>query len=263
MSTDLTTTTAGLPANYGNPFAEAGAGAGATTFVKFQGSSGDFLAGPEEEELAHNTPFAADIMNSRFIWSFWWESEVLETRETFVRDNPLGWDDEPDDLPEGFDGGMTIAEIRQARKDDPANFRDGWSVQASLNLRPLDGSDEEYTLKLNAGVAMNGFRALLSAFGRQFRVRQGLVPIITFTTRKYKSKVKSVGTRHAPIFKIVDWKSEEELAAAVGDDPADYDDTPDTGPVTQGLPAPEAQTAPADAQEPVRRGRRGARGNFG
>lgn len=253
-----------------NPWAAAGSGAGSTTYMKFKGASGDFLAGSDEEEIPHGTKLAADIETSKWNWSFWWDGEVLETVDTLIIENPLGFENEPDYLPEGYDGDMTLEEIRTEQADKSNNFMDGWSCQAVFNLREIGGEGEEYTLKLNQGVALNAFRAMLQTYGRQFRFKQGLVPIIELSARSYKSKNKSVGKRYSPVLKIVDWLSEEDLMNAVGDEGADYDDAPERDdpparPARAALP-PKDEEADDDAPAPAAgpRGRRGARGqNYG
>lgn len=253
-----------------NPWAQAGAGAGSQIYVKFKGASGDFLAGQDEEEIAHGTVFAADILNSKWVWAFWWEGEVLETIETRVDQNPDAWEQEPDHLPKDYDGDMSLEEIRAEQANRDSNFMDGWGCQAVLGMREIGGEGEEYTIKLNQGVALGGFRSLLASFGRQFRFKEGLTPLIELGAKSYKSKKKGVGKRFSPILKIVDWKSEEDLMAASGEDPSDYDDADevdrDEPPArTTRAIANDASTASKDeATQAPARGRRGARGsNFG
>ena len=253
-----------------DPFATAGASAsGQTTYVKFKGASGEYLAGQDEEEINHGTEFAADIMNAKWIWSFWWDGKVLETVDELLINDPKLNERMPDFLPDNDDIDMTLDEIKKMQKDDPANFRDGWSVQASFNMRPLDGSDEEFTMRLGGMVSLNAFAALCKAFGRRYKLEAGKLPIIELTTNKYKSKVKGVGTRHAPVLKIVRWESEADLLAAAGEDDGDYGDMdPDDA---AALPAPDADQVddaaqadeaaePAEEAPAARRGRRGARG---
>ncbi|QJA43132.1 hypothetical protein [Phaeobacter phage MD18] len=278
MSNALTNAAAGgamANADFANPFAAAGAGAGSKTFMKFKGASGDFLYGQDDEEMPHGTEFAADIENSKWNWTFWWEGEVLETIETRVAENPMGFEHEPDHLPEDYDGDMSLEEIRAEQADRKTNFMDGWSCQAVLDMREIGGEGEEFTIKLNQGVALNAFRSLLQSFGRQFRFKMGLIPVVTIGARSYVSKNKQVGKRYTPVLKIEDWRSEEDLMAAVGEDPDMYD-APDADadagasgeaeePKQIAAPADEA---PADGggEAPKRaargRGRRGAQ-NYG
>ena len=258
MSNALTAANSGEVAG-GNPWAMAGAGAGTTAFMKFTGATGDFTYGQEDEELEHGTTLAADVENSKWVWSFWWDGEVLETRESFVSQNPLGFDSEPDDLPEAYDGDMSLEEIRAEQADRKSNFMDGWSCQAVLGLREIGGEGEEFTLKLNKGVALNAFRALLNTYGKQFRFKVGMVPIVELGAKSYKSKVAGVGKRYAPILKIVDWKSEEELMADSGDDPDLYE--VDAAEDAVALPAPDESEA-EEKPKPRGRSRRGAQ-NFG
>lgn len=240
-----------------NPFAEAGAGAGSFIYIKFKGASGAFLKGQDEEEIDHGTQFGADIYNTEWHWAFWWDGEVLETIKTKVIEDPMAYDKEPDYLPEGYDGDMSLEEIREEQKDKNSNFMDGWSCQAVMNMRGIDDG-EEYQIKLNQGVALNAFRSLLQAYGRQFAFKEGLTPIISLDARSYKSKSKSVGKRFSPLLKIEDWKSESDLMAMVGDDGADYGDDDDYIPEDD-APAPKQIAAPAadedEAPKPRGRGR--------
>ena len=265
MTTAVTTGQGGALANAGvaNPFAAAGRDAGNTIFVKFKGSNGDFLAGQDEDEIAHGTCFAGDVMNAKFSWAFWWDGEVLETLDYHVVESPTAYDNEPDHLPKDYDGDMSLEEIREMQADRSNTFMDGWTCQGVVNLRGIDGDTEEYTLKLNAGVALKAFRAMLSSFGRVFMQKPGQLPIIELDARSYKSKNKTVGTRYAPKLTIVDWRTEEELAGG-GDDPSDYDDDADENVGNTEAPALESPKGEASSEAKLasRRGRRG-RGNVG
>ena len=235
----------------------------ATTYMKFKGASGQFLAGQDEDEIEHGTEFAANIFDAQWIWTFWWDGKVVETVDVLLREDPMAFENMPDFLPEDDDIDMTLEDIIQAQKDDPANFRDGWSVQASFGLRPVDGSDEEYTLRLGGSVSLRAFHALRRSYGRQYKLKAGLIPIVTLTADQYKSKIPGVGKRYAPVIKITDWASEEDLMGLVGDDPADYeDDAPDAAVAQiedQRSEVAEAETVEEKAAE-TPAGRRGARG---
>lgn len=240
--------------SHANPFAAAGAGAGNSTYVKFKGASGDFLCGQDEEEMDHGTELAFDLANSQFVWAFWWEEEVLETITTLVIDNPMAWNREPNHLPEKYDGDMSLEEIRAKQADRSSNFMDGWGCQAVVGMREVGGENEEFTLKLNAGVGLTAFRALLGNFGKQYLKKEGLTPLVQIGASSYQSKVKGVGKRYSPTFKITDWLSDD---AMMGGD-AEYDDeVPERA-------APAQITAPEPTTEPARGARRGARGaNYG
>lgn len=263
--TTQTKNTAIANADFANPFATAGAGAGSTIYVKFKGASGDYLAGSDEEEIPHGTQLAADIMNSKWSWQFWWDNELLETVETDIIEDPKGWEDKnmPNWLPAEYDDDMSLEEIIEKQKDRTNNFQDGWGVQAVVNMRQIGGEELEYTFRFNNGVSLNAYRALLASFGRLFQSKPGLVPIVELDANQYKSKQKGVGTRYAPKLKIVDWKSEAELLDSVGDNPEDYDDGQDNDDAREEAPRnKKEEAAPAETQ--TLRGRRGgARPNYG
>lgn len=258
----------GLAVAGANPFAQAGAGASGTTYVKFKGVTGQFLSGQDEEELEHGSQFAADVENSQWSWSFWWDGEVLETVDVMLTEDPNGWKNGPNRLPNDPEGkvDMSLDEIRKEQNDRSNNFMDGWTCQAVLGMRPVDGEDEEYTIKLNQGVALNGFRTLVAQFGKSYKTKAGLTPIIELDANKYKAKAKNVGWRYAPQLKIVDWASEEDLLAMVGEDGGDYDQEPEGDGATaqiedQSAGADDAVAdAPAEDEAPKAAGRRGRRG---
>lgn len=236
----------------------------ATTYMKFKGASGQFLAGQDEDEIEHGTEFAANIYDAQWIWTFWWDGKVIETVDTFLREDPMAFEHMPDFLPDDDDIDMSFEDIVQAQKDDPANFRDGWSVQASFGLRPLDGSDEEYTLRLGGSVSLRAFHALRRSYGRQYKLKAGLTPIIALTADQYKSKIAGVGKRYAPVMKITDWASEEDLIGLIGENPEDYEDeSPESGETPQ-IEDHRDEKASDSVGKAAPSGRRGARGrNFG
>jgi hypothetical protein len=235
--------------NY-NPFAIAGAGATTSSlFVKYNGQTGKFSYGQNDEELEHGSEYATDIMNSQWEWSFWDEGSVIETLKARIWDDPQGYNTEPDTLPASYKGDFSLEEIRNLQATD-RDFRGGWGVQAVVKMRAMEG-DGEYTLKLNKGVAMNSFLGLLDQFGKMFQLREGLTPIVTLDVNKFKSKKAGVGWRYAPDLKITDWVSEEDISAAGGNNPDDYDTGgADVNEESDPEPQPEAE-------KPKARGRRG------
>ena len=247
-----------------NPFGVQGSegASGNISYVKFTGATGLFTYGQDDDVLEHGTKLAIDMMNAQYVWTFWWDGEVMEQFSENLVESPQSYDNTPDYLPEDPEGNinMSLEEIEKARKDDPANFRDGWSVQASFNGRPIDGSDGEFCFKLNQGVAMNAFHTLRKAFGRVYKAHEGELPIVEVSANSYTPKAKNAGKkRWAPSLKIQEWASEEALASMIGENPADYDDEqPGTAQVEdKSNDDAGAEDKPAATG---RRGRRGARG---
>lgn len=242
-----------------NPFAIAGAGSvGNALYMKFSGQTGNFTFGQDNDELEHGSKLAMDIDNTRWSWTFWWDEKVLETQESRIWDDPTGHKNEPDDLPESYDGDMNLAEIRAEQADRSKNFSDGWTCAAIVGLREVGGEQREFTLRLNRGVALNAYLGLLALYGRKFKLYPGQTPIVEFDVNKYKAKAKGAGWRFAPTFKIGDWMTEEDLVAAGGGDAADYDKA-DAEPAAGSA---GDDSAPSDkAEKPPARGRR-RRGRF-
>lgn len=261
MTTALAKAQTGAVAVAGvDPFGVTGSeGTQGTIYMKFTGQSGSYTAGQDGDEIDHGSQFAADMMNARFEWSFWWDGEILGTLGAALVEDPLLYDNEPDFLPEDPEGkvDMSLEEIQEQQRDRSNTFMDGWSCQAVLGLRPVDGSPEEYTLKLNQGVALNAFHALRKSFGRQYKLKAGLIPVIELDVNKFKSKDKKVGWRYAPVLKIVDWASEDDLMAMAGEDPEDYAPDADKSTAAEETTSEAADAAEEEEQQPPRRGARG------
>ena len=253
-----------------NPFSIAGAGSvGNALYMKFNGQTGSFTFGQDNDELDHGSKLAMDIDNTRWAWTFWWDEKVLETIEARIWDDPEGHKNEPDELPESYEGDMNLAEIRTMQNDRSQTFSDGWTCAAIVGLREVGGEQREFTLRLNRGVALNSYLGLLALYGRKFKLFPDQTPIVEFDVNKYKAKAKGAGWRFAPTFKIDGWMTEEDLVAAGGGDATDYD-APDAEPAegSAGDDSAEPDKAsdaaaadtPVDQQKPARGRRR--RGNF-
>ncbi len=259
MSNALVSAPAGNVAAH-NPFLDASDGVkGAMNYVKFTGASGQFTSGQDEDVIEHGTRMPARIEDAFITWSFWWDGEVLEQFDVKIVDDPKAFDNEPDYLPDGFDE-MALEDIRQARKDDPANFRDGWSVTGNVEMFTVEGEAQTYLFRFNAGVALSAFLVLMKAFGRLYQLKPGMVPVVELNAEKFEVKKKGVGKRWAPRLKIVSWVNPAELMGDDGgDDPSNYEGV--EGPAdVPALAPPSAGDAPAE-EGGTRRGmaRRGAR----
>lgn len=246
-----------------DPFGYQGSeGAQGTTYMKFTGATGRFSAGADDEEIEHGSTFAANMMGARYEWQFWWDSEMMESVSATIVEDPSLYDRRPDWLPEDPEGiiDLSLEEIEERQADMDNTNNDGWTCAAVLPLRGLEGTmgedpltGEEFTLKLNRGVAMNSFHSLRKSFGRQYKFKQGLTPVVELDVNSYEPRSKKAGKkRYAPVIKIVDWKDESELMAMVGESTEGYDGD-----------APQIEHEPEKTEEaqPRRRGRRGA--NYG
>lgn len=254
--------------NNDNPWAQVGAGTNFATYMKFEGKRGHYSAGKDDIDIPHGTQFAADVENTAWKWTFWWDGKPLEVVTMLVRDFPKGNDTkyEPDYLPEGFDE-MTLEEIHELRADKTADFSEGWRVQGCINLKSLDGDGEEYQLNLS-GSAIGGLTMFLAKdYGNNFRKYPGKVPVIELGAYSWVSKNKKIGKRYSPQFKIVRWESEEDLLALQGENPDDYDDYDDEDgyeeeaveeapkpKATRQLPPPQEVEEEAPTPQATRRG---------
>ena len=77
-----------------DPFAAQGTegASGSVKYVKFTGATGLFTYGQDDDVLEHGTKLAIDMFNAEWIWTFWWDGEVMEQFNDSLIENPLSYD---------------------------------------------------------------------------------------------------------------------------------------------------------------------------
>jgi hypothetical protein len=224
MSEVATTTTGGALGAYGgaDPFAAAAAalGAGEGNFLKFNGNTGDFTYGQKDEELPHGTQLAADMLNFARGWICWKDGEVEdEIMVPILKGEPPLEHTLPDHGP-------------YEKHDDGSE--DGWAEQAKIGLRDVE-TGETYLYKTTSKSGRRALGQLLKDFSKLHRMHPGETPVVEISGQSYTPKDKKLGKKFAPIFKIVGWMNDADLAqldegsdapeTAKGgaDDPANYE----------------------------------------
>lgn len=237
MSNALTTTTAaGLPSTgAGNPFLDAADDMGASSgalFLKFDGNTGEYTYGKDQEELSEGTRVAVAASEFKNGWICWKDQEVVG--EVMVR------------IVDGKPPAKHTLEDHGPYDDE----KDGWSEQSSAQFRDIE-TGEEFLYKTSSKGGRIALGNLVRDYGKQFQLHPSQVAIVELGTTSFDAKDKKtgkkLGRKYAPVFKIVEWMDEDELVTrfAAMEDAGDED-------------------AGEDAEIPVNTGKTSRRGrNFG
>lgn len=224
-----------------NPWAEAAASVETGAYLKFNGNTGEFTYGADDVALEYGSQLVADLFNISFGWMCWKDSDPVE--EILVKI---------------LDGKPPLEHNLPDHGPYDSND-DGWREATGLPMVLLcngENDDSEAGAKLmfkgSSASSCRAAKKLSGQFGKLFREHQGEFPVIEINGESFNAKEKKFGKKWAPIFKIVGWISEDELAGIVGDTTeGDYEaeDEPEAvaAPVTNRRSA--ARQAPAPVEE--------------
>lgn len=228
-----------------NPWAEAAASVDQGAYLKFNGNTGEFTYGADDNELPYGSQIVADMFSVAFGWICWKDGDPVEEVLVKVLDGkpPLE---------------HTLTDHGPYDEDG-----DGWRESTSVPMVLLEfgdkGEETDIGLRMlfkgSSASTVRGVRKLSGAFGKLFREKQGMLPVIEIDAEQFQAREKKHGKKYAPIFKIVGWISDEELTAVVGevgDVEGDYEPEPQPEPkrVTQRRqPEPEPEPEPEVEQE--------------
>lgn len=217
-----------------NPWAEAASSVETGAYLKFNGNTGEYTYGADDNPLGYGAQLVGDLFNVAFGWICWKDSEPVEETMVKIMDGKPPLEHQlPDHGP--FDS-----------NDD--GWREATALPMVLLVNVVDGvdSEEEAGTKLmfkgSSGSSVRGIRKLSGAFGKLFREHQGEFPVIEISAEAFQAKEKKFGKKYAPMFKIVGWIGESELAGMIGDSTeGDYEqeDAP-------ALPAPAPEVEPEE-----------------
>jgi hypothetical protein len=221
------------------------------TYLKFNGNSGEYTFGAEQEELPHGTELVVDMNSFRRGWICWKDEEVIDEVMTRVIDGP------PPEKSALADHGPYV------ESDDK---KEGWAEQAAISFKSRDGQD--FIFKPTSRSALRALGLLLKDYGKDYKNHPGELPIITLSAGSFIPKNKKWGKKYNPILKITSWVNEEELLSSLGDDADDYEGgdehneaEPSQEPKAEEVTAPkntkaqavQKAAAPADATPTPRR----------
>lgn len=206
-------------------------------FLKFSGNTGQFTY--KGQIIEHGSTFAFNMIEMKRGWVCWKDKKVADQHMVRVLSN-----DQPPEFSELKDYG-------------PYREGEGWSEQVGVPVRDLEGG-EQLEMNLSSIGGRNALVRLADEFGQKVRMNMDeegnpKVPIVEITAQSFESQ-KAAGTKWAPIFKIVDWMSVEELSelANAAGNPADEQDGPTSGAAASESDADEVNQQSAPQQSAAR-----------
>lgn len=218
MSNELTPKANSYIANTEDYFAAVAAEAdtfrdsGGLMYLKFNGNDGEYSYGSDNTELKLGSLLALNIQSYRRGWICWNDGEVVDEIMTPIHE---GAPPKKTSLP---DHGPYVEE------------NDGWSEQYTIEMRMVEEPYINLLFQANNRSKRIAFENMMKDFAKGFRLNEGCAPVIEIDEREFEGKAKEGSKKrykkHAPIFKIVDWKSLEELATLSEGTPADYEPEP-------------------------------------
>ncbi len=188
-------------------------GGGGLAFLKFSGNDGYYSYGAEDTDLLDGTRAAVDPMSLKRGFICWNDGEMIEElMYSLMEGNPPAKHELPDHGPYKAKG-------------------DGWSDQKTIEMKTIDAPFVQLLFQANNRSKLNALEALMKQIVREVKAYPGCYPIIefghsTFEAQERNEAGEKVGrkmTKYAPVFTIVDWIPEEELAALAEGAPEDYE----------------------------------------
>jgi hypothetical protein len=214
---------------------------GGMNFMKFDGNTGEFSYGANNEELALGTLLALNIPSYRRGFICWKDGKPVDEIMVSVTEGaPPRKTELPDHGPYEEEG-------------------DGWSEQYTIEMRMMEDPHLLLQFQANNASKRRAFEKLMKDFARQFREHPECAPVIEIDEVEFETKGKS-GKRnfkkHAPVFKIIEWAPIENLDALVEGSPDDYEsDEDDRAPPARSRARRDAESDERPARVTNRRAR--------
>lgn len=206
-------------------------GSGGGVYMKFDGNSGTYSYGSTADELAPGSLLAMNALSLERGHICWKDEKVVdEIMVHFSKGAPPSKADLPDHGP--YDDG------------------DGWQEQSVITFKMIEEPFHELIFKATGIAKRNAVSRVVGDFMKSYKTNPGLVPIVEIDEVEFESKAKGArgARKHAPVFKIIDWRPEEDLVALTEGSEDDY---VEDGVEQEALPAPEAEPEPEP--QPTRR----------
>lgn len=203
--TNPTTHAPALPAGH-DPYSAYGQAAAATkTFVTFK--NGEYLYGPDDEEIPLGTRFIANMPGLRIGWKRWHDGKVIDDRMDLLV-SPEGQVFKPGARADLGDLDPALWEKDEKTKQP----KDPWQFTNELTLvGPESGTEFVFATASKGGIGAVG--RLCQDYGRLYRQKPGRLPVIELQADSYQHK--TYGKTYFPVLTLVDWVAESAMAAPV------------------------------------------------
>lgn len=212
----LTTTGSNaLAVSGGNPFLDAADDMGAKSgalFLKYDGNTGRFSFGKDQEELEKGRRFAINPAEFRNGYICWNDGKVEE--EIMVR------------VVDGKPPAKGSLTDHGPYADDE---KDGWREQSSVEFRDVESGDQ-FLFKTSSKGGRIAVGNLVRDYGKAFSAHPGELAVVELGSVSFDAKDgkgRKLGKKYAPMFKIVGWQDEAELVARLEAQASDEDEAPE------------------------------------
>ena len=201
----------------GDPYASYGTAAavGGTPFLKFD--RGTFKFGLDDDELALDTPLVANMAEAEIGHLKWHNGEVVDEAMVRLADGikPASREDLGD------------ADESKWETDPQGNPIDPWSFTNTVPFKdPVTECEYIFSTASKGGIRAVG--KLCMAYSGERLQNEGKLPVVKLGSSSYRHKV--YGEVYFPTFRIVEWRSEDELINGTDSATAAVDDLNDEVP---------------------------------
>lgn len=203
-----------------DPYAAYGqeAASGSGDFLKF--SKGEWLKGQNDEEIDLGTRLAANMAELSIGWIRWADGKPAERRMGLLAH---GFKPESRDQ-------LGYTDQTEWEEGDDGKAKDPWNFTNELPLaNPETGEQMTWSASSKGGIGAMG--NLCKAYGKEYRERDGLVPIVELGRDHYKHSV--YGKTYVPVVTIVDWVENGSVPDAPSNDDDETGDPPAEKPAAQ------------------------------
>jgi hypothetical protein len=215
----------------GDPYAAYGAKVGTQgQFLSFK--NGEFLYGQNDTELPLGSRLAANMAGLRIGWRRWFDAKVTDDLTELLIDCPA--------VAQRTALGDNDSALWETDKDGKP--RDPWQLTNVLEL--VNGEGEAFIYSTGSKGGIGAIGRLCKEYGKQYRQRPGMVPIIELGRDSYTHP--EYGKTYFPVFTIVDWGDENALV--IEDAPAEEERVAPPSPKPEPAPTP----APAASSKKTR-----------
>lgn len=157
-------------------------------FLKFNGKTGEWTVGQDEEPVDPDTRFYVDPNGFVHGWQCWADTDIPGVQTELLGDVWVSMFDplppRPEEVPEN---GREWAELK------------GMSLVMEGENRPL-----KYSTTSHGG--RNAFANLWKEYRPQYTANPScMIAVVTLTEDSYKHKNKTYGKVYTPVFVVVDW----------------------------------------------------------
>lgn len=212
----------------GDPFSTYGeiASRGGATYLRF--SKGEWLLGKDENTDHEGRQLAARMDGLMIGWVHWEDRRPVE--------RVMGL------LVDGFKPPLRseLGDLDQDLwpKDSEGRPQDPWQLTNELPMADLD-TGEQILFTANSTGAIGAIGNLCKAYGKEYRLREGQVPVIELNTDSYKHTV--YGKVWVPVLPIKGWVDNDGIAPAPAAEAEEK--APEPEPEVKQEPKPKAKAA--------------------